>query len=268
MKGNPESLTGLGNLFKKIDVYLNSNQSIEKEMTKRNKTARFAGLLYLILVISGIINLMYIPSKLIVWENPSETLENIIRSEMLFRLGILSGILTFLMFLLLPLALYKLLHHVNKKYAMLMVIFAIVSIPISFINILNKFSVLTLISKANYLNGLDASELQFQVMFYLDSYNNGIEISQIFWGLWLFPFGYLVYKSGFLPKFLGVLLMMGCIGYLITFLGGFLYPNFHKTIISTIIGLPASIGEIGICLWLLIMGARTLNFRKKTDNHI
>lgn len=237
-------------------------------MTNRNKTARFAGLLYLILVISGIINLIYIPSKFIVWESATETLQNIMNSELLFRLGIVSGIITFLTFLFLPLVLYKLLSGVNKTYAALMVIFAVISVPISFVNILNKFSILTLISKANYLNDLDSSEIQLQVMFYLDSYNNGIGISQIFWGLWLFPFGYLVYKSGFLPKILGVLLMAGCIGYLITFFGGFLYSNFHKTTFSTIVGLPASIGEIGICLWLLIMGTKTLNLRRKADNTV
>ena len=93
-------------------------------MTSINKTARLAGLIYLILVISGIINLMYIPSQLIVWGNSSKTFENIINSELLFRLGIVSGIITFLTFLLLPLVLYKLLNKVSKVHAKLMVIFA------------------------------------------------------------------------------------------------------------------------------------------------
>ena len=100
-------------------------------------------------------------------------------------------------------------------------------------------------------------------MLHIDNYYNGIEISQIFWGLWLFPFGYLVYKSGFLPKLLGILLMAGCFGYLIKFFGGFLYSDFNKTIISDIAGYPASLGEIGICLWLLIMATNKLNFGKK-----
>ena len=233
-------------------------------MTSRNKTARTAGFLYLILVISGIINLLYIPSKFIVWTDASKTFENIVNSELLFRLGIVSGIITFLAFLILPLVLYKLLREVNKVYASLMVLFALVSIPISFVNILNKFSILTLISKAEYLKELEITELQTQVMLHLDYYNNGIELSQIFWGLWLFPFGYLVYKSGFLPKLLGILLMAGCFGYLITFFGGFLYSDFHKTVFSTIVGLPASIGEIGICLWLLIMGTNKINFKKSS----
>ncbi len=231
-------------------------------MTPINKTARTAGLVYLILVVSGIINLMYIPSQLIVWGNASLTFDNITNSEMLFRWGIVSGIITFLAFLLLPLILYKLLHKVNEGYAKLMVIFALVSIPISFNIILNKFSVLTLIEKGEYLQMMGKTELQTQMMMHLDAYNNGIELSQIFWGLWLFPFGYLVYKSGFLPKVLGVFLMAGCFGYLITFFGGFLDQDFNKTVLSDIVGIPASVGEIGICLWLLIMGTNKLTGRK------
>jgi len=182
-------------------------------MTSRNKTARVAGILYLILIIGGIISLAYIPSQLIVRESASKTFENITNSEFLFRIGIVSGIITFLIHILLPLVLYKLLYRVNKFHANLMVIFSLISVTIFFVNILNKFSVLTLINKAEYLEKLGETELQTQVMFYIDSYNNGIQISQIFWGLWLFPFGYLVYKSGFLPKLLGILLMAGCFGY-------------------------------------------------------
>ena len=232
-------------------------------MTSRNKTARLAGILYLMLIIGGIISLKYIPSQLIVRESASKTFENIANSEFLFRLGIVSGIITFLIHILLPLVLYKLLHRTNKFQANLMVIFSLISVTIFFVNILNKFAVLTLINKPEYLEILGKTELQTQVMFYLDSYNNGIQISQIFWGLWLFPFGYLVYKSDFLPKLLGILLMAGCFGYLILFFGGFLYSDFNKTIISEIVGYPASLGEIGICLWLLIMGTNKLNFRKK-----
>ncbi|NEN23846.1 DUF4386 domain-containing protein [Cryomorpha ignava] len=230
-------------------------------MTPRNKTARVAGLLYLIMIIGGLISLAYIPSQLIVWESASETLENIRNSESLFRFGIAAGIITFLIFTLLPLALYKLLHEVSKFYASLMVIFTLVSVPLFFVNILNKFTVLTLINKADYLQKMGETELQTQVMFYLDSYRNGLEISQIFWGLWLFPFGYLVYNSGFLPKILGIFLMAGCFGYLITFFGGFLYPDFYKSILSDIVGFPAPIGEIGICLWLLIMGTNKLKIK-------
>lgn len=232
-------------------------------MISRNKTARIAGILYLMMIIGGIISLAYVPSQLIVRESTSKTFENITNSEFLFRLGIVSGIITFLIHIFLPLVLYKLLQGVNKFHAKLMVIFSLISVSIYFVIILNKFSILTLINKAEYLEKLGESELQTQVMFLIDSYSNGIQISQIFWGLWLFPFGYLVYKSGFLPKLLGIFLIAGCFGYLIIFFGGFLYSDFNNTIISQIVGYPATLGEFGICLWLLIMGTNKLNFRKK-----
>lgn len=232
-------------------------------MTPRNQTARTAGALYLILVICGFINLVYVPSQLIVWESASTTFNNITDSELLFRVGIVSGIILYLIFLVLPLVLYKLLHQVNKVQAALMILFSLVSVPISFVNILNKFSVLTLINKAEFVQQMGLAELQSQVMLYLYNYNSGIEVLQIFWGLWLLPFGYLVYKSGFLPKFFGIFLMLGCFGYVITFFGGFLYADFHKTVFANIIGIPAPIGEIGICLWLLIMGTNKFSTGKR-----
>jgi hypothetical protein len=219
-------------------------------------TARLAGFLYLLLVIFGILNLMYIPSQLIVMSDPAKTVANIVTQEQLFRVGIVCGIVAFLAFLLLPLALYKLLHKVNQHHAVLMVAFALVSVPISFVNLLQKFSVLSLLDEAATL-GMDAATVQREVMYALHQYNNGIELSQVFWGLWLFPFGYLVYRSNFLPKIFGVLLMAGCAGYLIEFMGEFLFTGYSDTIISSLVGIPASLGEIGICLWLLIVGVRS-----------
>lgn len=205
---------------------------------------------------TGIFNLAYVPSKLIVWSDASATVNNIKASETLFRLGILSGLICYTTFLLLPPVLYKLLKPVNKTYALLMVVLAVVSVPISFVNILNKFTVLTLISNADYLKVFEADKLQAQVMLSLDSYSSRNQVASIFWGLWLLPFGYLIFKSGFLPKILGILLMVGCFGYLINFIGNFLFPNYGETVISTFITKPGSIDEIGTCLRLLIMGAK------------
>lgn len=160
-------------------------------MNSNKKTARIAGLLYLIVVVTGIFNLAYVPSKLIVLDNAYKTVKNIIDSETLFRFGILSGLICYTAFLLLPLVLYKLLKPVNKNHAVLMVVFAVVSVPISFINMGNKFSVLTLISEAENLKVIEADRLQEQVLFYLHSYSNGNQIASIFWRLWLLPFGYL-----------------------------------------------------------------------------
>lgn len=225
-------------------------------MDSNKNTARIAGLLYLIVVLTGIFYLMYVPSKLIVWDNASITFKNITESESLFRLGIFSGFVCYTAFLLLPLVLYKLFNPVSKVYALLMVVFAVVSVPIAFINFGNEFSVLALISKADYLKTFETDKLQALVLLQLYSYDDGNQIISIFSGLWLFPLGYLIFKSGLLPKVLGILLMMGCFGYLIDFTGSFLFPSYHKMTISNYITLPASIGEIGTCLWLLIMGTK------------
>lgn len=230
-----------------------------------HQNARIAGFFYLILVVTGIFNLMYVPSVLIDSENPATTLVRIQRSEMLFRWGIVSGIVSYLAFGALVLALYELLHPVNRRHAQIMVILVLLSLPLSFGNLLPKFSVLTLISETAFVQGMSTVELQNQVMFHLASHNSGIQLSQVFWGLWLFPFGYLVYRSGFLPKMLGILLMAGCFGYLIEFFGGFLSPVYPTTFLPTLVGLPASVGEIGICFWLLIMGTNQLRIGKHNE---
>jgi Domain of unknown function (DUF4386) len=231
-------------------------------MDSNKNIARTAGLFYLIVVITGIFNLLYVPSKLIVWNDAAITFNNIVSNETLFRLGIVAGIICYIAFLFLPLVLYKLLSPVNKTVAISMVALAVVSVPISLINLNNKMAVLTFIGKFNYLNAFQLSELNTQVMLSLEYYNNGIEILTILWGLWLLPFGYLVFKSGFLPKVLGIFLMIGCFGYLINFVGGFLFSGYADLGVASFISIPGSIGEIGICLWLLILGAKEKSVSK------
>jgi hypothetical protein len=222
----------------------------------KTQLARLAGFLYLVVVLTGIFSLMYVPKQLIIWDNAMLTFQNISANESLFRLGIVSSLVCYTFFLFLPLVLYKLFKNSDEVYAQTMVILAVVSVPISFLNMQNKYAVLSLISGKNYLSVFTNQELQSQVLFYLSQYDKGILIVQIFWGLWLFPFGYLVFRSGFLPKILGVLLMLGCFGYLINFLGFSLFPTYGTLGIASYVRLPASLGEIGICLWLLVMGVK------------
>lgn len=234
-------------------------------MEPTKKTARIAGIIYLVLILTGIFSLLYVPSKIIVWDDPTATVDNIQNFEFTFRMGIVSNLICFTCFIILPLALYKLLGKVNKSQAMLMVIFAIISVPISYLNIAHHIDVLDLIGNEMYLDSLSVEQRNMQVMSYLESFENGTLVAHIFWGLWLFPFGYLVYKSGYLPKFFGIMLMLGCFGYLTDFLGYFLFEGYGKTLISTIAGIPASLGEIGICLWLLIIGIKSPKIKKTVE---
>ena len=219
----------------------------------QSNTARLAGLIYLLLVLTGIFNLVYVPSQLIVWSSAATTVKNITDSEFLFRLSIVTGILSYIFFLVLPFILYDLFKSVHRKYALLMVVLAVASVPISIFNMVNKIDVLTLLSGIDLLDGIEVKQIQTQVMLLLNSYHNGILAVQIFWGLWLFPFGYLVFKSGFLPKIFGVLLMLGCVGYIVKFFGALLFPDIA---IPGFVSKPGAFGEIGICLWLLIMGIK------------
>lgn len=226
------------------------------EKVSNKTTARIAGLCYLGVVLTGIYSLMIVPSKLIVEDNALLTYQNIIAAEPVFRLWIVMGLLCYTFFLFLPLVLYKLLKRVQEDQAKWMVLLAIMSVPLFFMNTQNLFNILSLVSGSKTHFGFSSEQIQFQVMLYLEQYKNGMRIVHIFSGLWLFPFGYLVFRSGFLPKILGVLLMLGCLGYLLNFLGNTLVADYAKMGISSYISLPASIGEIGICLWLLIMGVK------------
>ena len=212
-----------------------------KEITK---TTRIAGILYLIAVPLAIFSAMVVPSNLIVPGDAATTANNITVSKGLFRSGIVCMLIVQIIYIFKPLILYKLLKPVNKTHALLMVILMLVAIPIAFINELNKFAALLLLSGADYLTVFDPGQLYAQVMFFLDLYTGGVFIAQIFWGLWLFPLGYLVYKSGFLPRILGVLLIIGCFGYVIDSLAFMLFPSYQETV-ALVAMAPNFISEFG-----------------------
>ena len=222
----------------------------------KKRTARIAGLLYLIVVITGIVSLGYVPNQLIVWEDKTATFNNILKNESLFRFGIFSSVICYLAFIFLPLVLRELFKTVNMFVANVMVVSVLVSIPISFFNLYNKYLILDIIHKEEYLKIYNESQLQSLVIFHLNQYEYGIFIATFFWGLWLFPFGYLVYKSGFIPKIFGILLMLGCFGYIVNFSGNTLFADYQEWGISKIIGKIPSVAEIGICFWLLVFGVK------------
>ena len=219
--------------------------------------ARVAGLLYLVMGIIGAFSILYVPSTLIVPGDAAATVNNIMASESLFRSGIVSGLLTQMIFILLVLVLYQLLKPVNKNHALLMVIFVLVGVPIAMLNELNQFATLLLLSGADYLTAFETDQLQTQVLLFLNLHDYGVLIAQIFWGLWLLPLGLLVFKSGFLPRFLGILLMIGCFGYVIDSFALILFPSFKPIARFTFIG------ELLLPLWLLIKGVNVEQWQKR-----
>jgi hypothetical protein len=232
-------------------------------MEPQNRTARLAGLLYLVVVLTGFFSLAYVPAQLVVAGNIAATVQNIAASEMLFRLGIYAGVICYSTFVVLPLVLYKLLHGINREHAVAMVALALVSVPLSLMALTEKLAILSLLKEGSHALALNTEALHAQVAARLDQYNNIIRITTVFWGLWLFPFGYLVFRSGFLPRILGIFLMLGCLGYLVNFTGGFLFPAYKDLDIAGYVSIPSALGEIGTCLWLLTLGVKAFAGRRK-----
>ncbi len=226
------------------------------DQSSLDSTARVAGVLYLVVVLTGVFNLMYLPSRLYVQGDAATTVAHIAASAGWFRLGIVAELVCNAAFLLLPLVLYRLLASTGRNAAVLMVAFVVVQVPMACLNVGHKFDVLSLLGNASYLHAFTTDQLIAQVMLALDAYRHGILATQIFWGLWLLPLGYLVFKCGFLPRVLGTALMLGGVGYLVDLFGSVLFPGYAQTLLSDVVTVPASFGEIGICLWLLIIGAR------------
>jgi len=225
-------------------------------MTVEDKTARLAGFLYLIVVVTGVFSLAYVPSRIPLSGDLATAIESIRGSESLFRFGIAASIVLQVAFLLLPLALFKLLRHVNEAAATCMVALAWVSVPLALVALSSRLDALSLVTDARYAAALAPQQLQAEVFVALGEHRNGNFLTMIFWGLWLLPLGWLVFRSGFLPKILGIFLMLGCAGYLVNVFGQLLVAGYAESFVARIAGKPASIGEIGLCLWLLFVGVR------------
>jgi len=184
------------------------------------------------------------------------TASNITASESLFRLGVVSDLFAALVMLSVVLVLYKLLEPVNKSMALIMVIFVLIAVPIAMLNKLNQFAVLQILNGADYLSVFTTEQLHALVLLFLRLNSRGSNIAFIFWGLWLFPLGYLVFKSGFLPKIPGILLMIACFGYVINSFSIFLGSSVN-------VGMFAAVGEVLFILWLLIKGVNAEQWEKR-----
>jgi Domain of unknown function (DUF4386) len=223
-------------------------------MNSTKKTARIAGLLYLVNAVTGFFGIIYVPSRLIVSGNAAATANNILASERLFRLGIVSELICAVEFVFLFWILYRLLGGVNKTHASLMVILGLVFVPIMVVNTLSEIAALMVLRGADFLSVFDKRQLEAMAMLLLDLHRYGYVVGWIF-GLFHFHFGVLVFRSGFLPRILGVLLIAACFGYLADSLTPLLLPS-YEDVVGRIANIPLTLGEPAIILWLLIRGAK------------
>jgi hypothetical protein len=221
------------------------------------KTARIAGLLYLAHFVFFFLADNSVHSTAVGPIDVAETANNIMASERLFRIGFMSYLLTALFFFLAAWALYVLLKPVNKDLALLFVLLNLGGVAIWSISLLCEFAALLLMSGADNLQVFQTDQLQALAMLSLNLYQIGFMISQIILNLWLFPLGYLVFKSGFLPRILGILLIIDCLAILIWFFQFFLFPGYEA--ISNLCLAESFIAEASLCLWLLIKGVKDQN---------
>lgn len=223
-------------------------------MTSRKKAARTAGWIYLAVAVTGGFSMLYVPS-LIVAGDAAATLRNLAASEGLFRLGLVCGLACQALFVFLGLVLYRLLADVHRARARLMVGLVITGAAVAFLNMLNQVPALVVISGAPYLEAFDLAQRQALALFFLGLHAEGIVLAKVFFGLWLVPLGLLVARSGFLPRALGWLLVVGGAGYVVDVLVHFLAPGIAPAV-TPLATAPSGLAEIGLTLWLLIKGAK------------
>lgn len=217
--------------------------------------AKFAGLLYLVIAISGGFSIGYVPSVVMAAGDAAATASNLMENQGLFRLGIAADIVVFLLEIVLTVILYKLLKPVNQTLS-LIAAFARMSMAVVMgLNLLNYFIPLHLLSGSEYLNAFEPTQLQALAMVFLEAHQSAIHIWGLFFGLHLVVLGYLVIKSGYFPKLLGLLMLVGSFGYTLESLAAFSFPGIEAvSMLVTILLVIVVVGELGFTFWLLIKG--------------
>jgi hypothetical protein len=224
-------------------------------MNEMQRHARLAGWLYLLVGLSAPFGLVYVPGRLIVPGDATATADHIRASGTLLGFGIGSELFHQTVFIFLVLALYRLLKSVDEPRARLMVILgALVSVPVVFINVVSELGALTLVDAPRYLSAFNKEQLDALAYLFLRLHGQGLVVVGIFWGLWLFPFGALVIRSGFIPRFLGFVLILAGVGNLVGSCTAILFPA-YRTLVDPF-AMVLQWGELPMLVWLLAFGAR------------
>ena len=226
--------------------------------------ARIAGILAILLVLLGPFSQLYVPSTLIVPGDATATADNIRASESLFRLAIISDLFIFFDEIVLTVLLYVLLRPVNRMLSLVAAFARLSMAIIQGINLLPSFIVLLLLSGASYLRVFEPDQLDSLELLFLNAREHGVYVWQAVFVLHLFVLGYLVFKSGYFPRILGLLLILGALGYLIDSFGNILFPNYEE-IFGVVVAVGSIIGELPFFLWLLIKGVNVQKWHERAS---
>lgn len=228
---------------------------MEMNSSSLKNTARLVGLVYLIWIIIGLYGMFYVPSQIKMRGDAVATGQNILSHEFLFRTSIINDLISHAIWVFMVLILYRMFKQVSERQAKLLVALVIVQIPVAFI--MEAFNITSLmIFKGEILKTFELAQRQDLGMLFLKINDYGVLTLEMFWGLWLFPLAILIYRSRFLPRFLGVWLAITGIFYLVLSFTGIMLPQYKDMILNSVFALPAMLGEVAFALWLLIKGAK------------
>lgn len=233
-----------------------SDQKSHSFAASQQRLARIAGVLYLIIIVSGIFGFFFVRQSLIVPGDAAATAANITASEGLFRISIGADLIMIVADIALALVFYLLFKPVNNGLSLMAAFFRLAQAAVLGVNLLNLFFALQLISGANYTAVLGPDQAQAMSMLFLEAYDTGYAIGLLFFGVNLFILGYLVLKSGYLPKVLGILLLAAAVGYVIDTFARTLMLDYgsYQPLFDLLVFTPATIAEVAMALWLLIKG--------------
>jgi hypothetical protein len=227
--------------------------TVDAQDRSRRNLARLAGFLYLAYIVLFAFA-TFVQHKPFVWDDPAAMARNIADSELMIRIGFMSTIVADLLFLSTAWALYVLLKPVGKNLALLFVLFNLTGVAVECVYTLIQFEALLLLGRSDYLHAFKPDQLQALSMFFLNLGGSSDMVDTLFYGVWLFPLGYLVFKSGFLPRFLGVLLLLDGVSLMICFIQLCLFPAYQK--LTYPLYPIMFIAEFGLAMWLIIKGVK------------
>jgi hypothetical protein len=223
-------------------------------MDSIKRTARLAGLLYVVMSLLMVFGYMVLPARFIVPGDAAATAAKITGGPLLYRIGILTDLAAQLLFIVVVLTLYQLFKEVGRTYARVMVALVCVGVAVEIVNLVTHLAPLIFLSGADYLSAFTRQQLDALSMGFLRLGNGLGQLALAIWGLWLFPFGMLTIKSGFFPRILGYLLIVAGSAYVATCVTAVVFPAQLEAVSRVV--MPLYVGELPIVLWLVVMGAK------------
>jgi Domain of unknown function (DUF4386) len=236
------------------------NRAVE---TSPRLWARIAGVFYLITIIMGVFAELFVRGALVVGDDAVATATNILAHEPLYRLGLAADLIMLACYIVVTLLFYDLFKPVGRSLSLLAALFSLVGIAVLAVNSLNHFAPLVFLGGAHYLSAFETTQLQSLALMSLKMHTRGYTISGVFFGIYMLLLGYLIFRAGFLPRILGVLMAVGGLSYLTNSFASFLLPKLVARLPD--IGMLGGIAELVLCLWLMAMGVNASKWGEKAS---